>query len=445
MSVASTTDRGAALVFEPLATPGQWRVAGGSEPHTIIAGAGGLACTCKGYQYRQRCYHVRELQRRQTEDRVSASQPIAAPPADPPSPLALVQPSHGNGHATEPTPRRFTLRSDTELAAMPPLTWVLADLLPDGGLGVLYGPPGCGKSFLALAWAMAIARGAPWLGHETRRGPVVYVAAEGGHGLAQRVRAYRDAHAIPDKVDAFFVIEPLSLLELKDVGDLLRAIDAGLTADWADAYFIDPAESRVNPQLVVFDTMARVMPGGDENSAQDVGRVIAAADRIRREADCHVLLIHHTQKTGELERGSSALRGAADAMFALKNEDGCLTLECTKQKDAKAAQAHRLRLAPVGASCVIEPDEGTDLPGELKDTERAALEALYAVSQADGATATEWLAGTATGRNNSQMGNGSFYRARKRLLDLGFITRELKAKRYSLSPKGLGYVLPTPK
>ncbi|WP_426765441.1 AAA family ATPase, partial [Pseudomonas aeruginosa] len=52
-------------------------------------------------------------------------------------------------------------------------------ILGEGGLSVLYGAPGAGKSFLALDLGYAVATGQPWMGRDTRQGPVIYAAGEG--------------------------------------------------------------------------------------------------------------------------------------------------------------------------------------------------------------------------------------------------------------------------
>src|SRR5439155_16938747 len=170
----------------------------------------------------------------------------------------------------------------------------------------------------------------------------------------------------------------LNLLAPKDAAALLAA--------WV------ALELHLKPGLVVFDTLARCIPGGDENSAEDLGRATASCDVIRRATGAAMLLVHHTGKDGLQERGSSALRGAADTMLSLKGDDGVLTLECTKQRDAVAIEPRQLRLVPVGGSCVVEPNEMQASTAGLTKPERAALEALAAVEQTDGATAGEWLA-----------------------------------------------------
>jgi hypothetical protein len=113
--------------------------------------------------------------------------------------------------------------------------------------------------------------------------------------------------------------------------------------------------------MVVVDTMARCMLGGDENSSEAVGRLIARLDELRNEFGCTVLLVHHGTKTDEqVERGSSALRGAADTMICLSGAVHSLMLSCEKQKDAQEFDPVYLRLETVqledgNSSCVLLP------------------------------------------------------------------------------------------
>lgn len=319
------------------------------------------------------------------------------------------------GGDARPAPTsRFRLYTADELLKLPPPTWLLHEHVPEGALAVLFGPPGVGKSFLALAWALSIATQTPWLRWATRWGPILYVAAEGGAGLVQRVQIYRDAHEStrhPDKVR--FVREAVNLLADGDVDALL--------ASWASL------ELGLKPALVVFDTLSRCMPGGDENSAQDVGRVIAATDRIRRATDAAVLLVHHTGKDGLQERGSSALRGAADVMFSLRAEDATLVLACEKQKDAPAVDPQRLRLVPIGASCVIEAYDARTPTTGLTRHQVQLLETLKDVVLDGTAAVTTWV-------RTSQVPERSAYRAIDGLLERALVQRV--GKRYELTAAG---------
>lgn len=205
------------------------------------------------------------------------------------------------GAATAPSAAALPLLSIADLAELPPPTWVLDELLPSG-FSVLFGPSNVGKSFLALDWSLCIATGECWYGKQAADGWVVYIAAEGVHGLYRRVQAWMHARdqTAPERIR--FIPNAANLL---DGSDLVRVATA--IARLPEA-----------PKLIVVDTMARCMVGGDENSAKDVGRFIAGVEQLSTTYETNSLVVHHTGKDGEGERGSSALRGAADAMLALK-------------------------------------------------------------------------------------------------------------------------------
>ena len=128
----------------------------------------------------------------------------------------------------------------------------------------------------------------------------------------------------------------------------------------------------IQPVLIVLDTLARLMVGGDENSAKDMGLAIEGIDRLRKETSATILVVHHTRKDGQIERGSNALRAAADVMIECKKFDdqGDVVFECKKMKDAAPFKKATLQLepVPVGSSsslaiagwCEDEADEGDD-------------------------------------------------------------------------------------
>ena len=218
--------------------------------------------------------------------------------------------------------RRWAIYDADDLHKIPPPQWIVEGYITQG-LSVVYGPSGAGKSFLVVDWSLCAARGVTWLGTDVPQRPVVYVAAEGAGGLQSRVEAWKrhhtqaaaGMHVIPTRVN---------LLDAEDVWALeqdVKATDAG---------------------LVVIDTLARCMPGGDENSAQDVGRVIDAVDGIRARNNCGVILVHHSGVDGTRPRGSTALFGACDTVVMVEgkhdeNTDALelVTVKCDKQKDAR--------------------------------------------------------------------------------------------------------------
>lgn len=212
----------------------------------------------------------------------------------------------------------FCLLTPAELEALPEPAWLVKGMLPKNAFCVLYGEPGCGKTFVALSLALSIAAGQNWCGKVTRAGSVLYVAAEGLFGLKLRVQAYQKKHGIKAEQIRYLGMG-FDLRNPDDIEQVLIALNV----------------SSFRPDLIILDTLARLMIGADENSARDMGLAIGGVDQLRRKSSATVLVIHHTVKTGRTERGSSALRGAADVMIECSSSDRTLIhLKCDKMKDA---------------------------------------------------------------------------------------------------------------
>ena len=303
-----------------------------------------------------------------------------------------------------------------ELLALPPLTWLIDQYLPVGGLAVLYGPSGSGKSFVALDMGLSIATGTRWAGFATKSGPVVYVSAEGSAGLPQRVDAWLQARGVGsvDKDKLQFCREPIHLMDGREIKRFIQDLELELPS---------------RPSLVIFDTMARCMVGGDENSSRDVGQLVEGLEQVRKSTGAAVLIVHHTGKKGTTERGSSALRAAADVMLSLQVRHGAIRLEVDKVKDAPAtAPALYLRLKQHGNSCVVTLTDGkTRRQGDLTKQQRRALETLARLS--DACTASEWQA-------QSSIPESSFYRVIRQLQDMGYVAPNGEGKGYTLTDNG---------
>ena len=67
-----------------------------------------------------------------------------------------------------------------------PIPWVVEDLLAPG-LYFLGGSPKVGKSWLALQLCLAVCRGEPFLGFETKRNEVLYISLEDRGGSRRSV------------------------------------------------------------------------------------------------------------------------------------------------------------------------------------------------------------------------------------------------------------------
>lgn len=247
---------------------------------------------------------------------------------------------------TQPGPLR--IYSTAELIAMPPPEWLIDGVLPQGGLVTLYGPPGCGKSFIAIDMALSVANGCDWHGHTVRQGYPLYISAEAGTGIGKRVLAWLSSHEVkPSSAEVGWLTESLYIQpESSDMTVLFERIEKELPR---------------YPKLIVVDTLARCLDG-DENLQEDMSRFVAGVDRLRTEFSATVIVVHHARKHAiDQERGSSALRGAADTMLVVerKKAGGPITLTCNKQRDAEEFNNMSFTLVPVAKtnSAVITDDK----------------------------------------------------------------------------------------
>jgi hypothetical protein len=294
----------------------------------------------------------------------------------------------------------FALFTLDDLAARPAPTYLVNPCLPAEGTVVLYGPSGAIKSFTAQSWSLAIAADANWYGRAVRGGGVVYIAGEGVSGLARRFEALLTDRQLPSPTRLWVLPHAVNLLEPADV----RRARATL------ATLPEP------PKLIVFDTLARSMPGGDENTARDVGRAIAAGDELR--GDATALYIHHAGWNAEHERGSSALRGAADIVMSLRPDGENFRLACDKAKDAEPFEPLALRLERVAPSAVVRVETSVR---RLTADDRKILELVSRASETTGAT-------RAAVHEASELSRATAYRTMKALIDRGFLATEGNAR-----------------
>lgn len=193
------------------------------------------------------------------------------------------------------------------------------------------------KSFYALHQALRIAQTLP----------VVYVAAEGSAGFMKRIDAWCEYHkvALPDE-RLWFIPEEINLLKPTAVVETMKAIQT----------------KTKHAALIILDTYARCLLGGDENGAKDTGIAVHQCAIIQRTFNGAVALVHHSNKAGISERGSGALRGGADLMIEMTADDeGLIQVACSKVKDDAAWPKEFYRFYPVGTSGVLEPCDETPL------------------------------------------------------------------------------------
>ncbi len=269
---------------------------------------------------------------------------------------------------------RYKLLTGDDLAALPPLKWLVRGVLPADGLAALYGPSGSGKSFLALDLFAAVAEGRRWFDCRVEARPVVYVALEGEAGFKVRVQAWEQQHGrkLPDGMRV--VLQPFKLTEGQDVAELAAAI----------------VQAGGEGAVVVLDTLNRAAPTSDENSSRDMGVILEGAKALQRLVGGLVVLVHHSGKDlTKGMRGHSSMFAALDASIEVSREGERRAWTVAKSKDGQdgVTRPFALEVVELGAdeygdpitSCVAVPAD----PHEAKQTrtmtprQMEGLSALY--------------------------------------------------------------------
>jgi hypothetical protein len=242
-------------------------------------------------------------------------------------------------------PDRFRVLDEATVLQRPRPRWLVKGVVPEAELVVIYGASTTGKSFVALDIFACVARGVPWRGIKTKQADVIYLAAEGQGGFRNRLEAYQEHHKTTT-----------GLRMVLDAPNFLKA-DADLVGKQIQA--------AGGAGVIIIDTLAQVSPGGDENSAEDMGKVLLSCRRLRKLTGAMIVLIHHAGK--DLTKGSrgwSGLKAAADAEIEISRLEAQRWIRVSKSKDGEDGAEYPFRLLPVVlgldedgdeiTSCVIE-------------------------------------------------------------------------------------------
>lgn len=237
---------------------------------------------------------------------------------------------------TEETEKRgpWHLWTLTELEDVPPVEWIVNNVLPEGGTSVLYGPTQGYKTFVGLLMAVSVAMGLEFNGAVCRRKKVVYVIAEGQHSVRYRLRALVNALG----------------LDIKEVNQWLRLVTESVMLD-----DLTGLEELKNPKahkgqcirfgeviaiwcqdgVIFVDTLNRNMMG-NESETKDMTTVVRGVDYLRKLLNSSAIIIHHTGVNEDRMRGSTVLKSAVDTTFKIdrkKKGQRLVEVFCEKNRD----------------------------------------------------------------------------------------------------------------
>ena len=197
--------------------------------------------------------------------------------------------------------------------------WLIDGILPKRGVLLVTGEAGIGKSWLLLSMAVCLDNGTPWLEMVgTDRSSVLLIDEENSRELLS-----------------------LRLRKLGGVQSALRfLLGQGVMVDDPLRFeAINQMLEDEKPDVLVLDSLVR-FHSGNENDAQDMGRVSRLLNELRRRHGCAVVVIHHRRKPNSMGsndarhafRGSSEINAFPDVHLDLTQRQGELHLAMPKNR-----------------------------------------------------------------------------------------------------------------
>jgi len=184
--------------------------------------------------------------------------------------------TNAGSEAAKPSFRVLSLPEFESQCSTKPESFVVEGLFPESSVNIAAGDSGLGKSPWAYQMALCVASGIPFLGHQVKQGPVLYVDLENGQsGILGLVRSLLRHLRIAKIPENFYL-----LLERDEIFRLEQIIAA------------------FNPVLVIVDSLRAFRPDAEqknENAASLMNylRGLAKANKVT------FLIIHHIKKPSD--------------------------------------------------------------------------------------------------------------------------------------------------
>lgn len=200
--------------------------------------------------------------------------------------------------------------------------WLVGGFIEADSIGIIGGKSMMYKSFIALYIAHCIASGRPCFDKKVmRRGPVLYLAGEGGGGLGRRVRGLEKKYG-------------------KTHGLLVHANCGDLTDLTSMAKVVEVIKA-VKPVLVIYDTFNQLFASvqNNDSSATSEAQKLVKSAALKSGVKTTSIIVHHEGKVAEngLE-GSHTFLSNMDFVISVQpkaGENTERTVSCKKQKDSE--------------------------------------------------------------------------------------------------------------
>lgn len=197
---------------------------------------------------------------------------------------------------------------------VPEKEFLVSTFMPTKSFGMVFAPRGLGKSWFAMALAVAIAQGrSEFLGWKIhRQGRALYI--DGEMALADVRQRFIELSGHGDITNLFVLPSeklymdgrPICLDQQQEQEAIVQLLQQ-----------LDAEGNRID--LIIFDNLSTLRRGKDENSNSETQALIDFAIELRHRGYA-VLFVHHANKSGE-QRGASILEVPMDYVIQLKKLD----------------------------------------------------------------------------------------------------------------------------
>jgi hypothetical protein len=190
----------------------------------------------------------------------------------------------------------------------------LFDFLPEGGIAMIFGPRGIGKTYFTLSMAVSLSTGAAFFkwGEPMKRVGVLIVDGEMAlYDLRERLKALmvqfptEPLNVISSEVAFSRMERDINLVDGDQQGDLISILDGNKAI-----------------RLVIIDNISCLFSGLRESSKDDWEQVVPWLLALRRRGVA-VVLVHHAGKGGD-QRGTSGREDMLDTVIRLDPVTGTM-------------------------------------------------------------------------------------------------------------------------
>lgn len=241
----------------------------------------------------------------------------------------------------------FRLREIDELFETEHKRWMIKNFIGYGDKCMIFGLPGCGKSFLAIDLALTLITNAPkfagYFDNESgKQLNVLYMFAEGHSGIAQRIKAAVKHYGVTAN-------------DIKPYFKWIPTVVTAFTTEKVSEFIAVVKASGWNPDLIIVDTTTDALAGFNENLAGDVSLFYMEYSRLQEAlGNSALLLVHHSAKSGEDARGSIVHNSKCDELYRVVKPGGKPgTIEYHKDKDGEFFEPVVFDLVTYEESCYV--------------------------------------------------------------------------------------------